>query len=98
MRAGFPDMQRLAAEGGRRSRPGLQTAHLICNGSGVAMMTYLGHQTARKIAGSANLGCSFDTEEFPDHPLYSGIPWFLPLIGGWFRLRDSMDRAMATLS
>ncbi len=71
---------------------------LGCNGSGVAMMTYLGHQTARKIAGIANHPCSFDTEEFPDHPLYSGTPWFLPFIGSWFRLRDSLDRAMATLS
>jgi glycine/D-amino acid oxidase-like deaminating enzyme len=71
---------------------------LGCNGSGVAMMTYLGHQTARKIAGMANHPCSFDTEDFPDHPLYAGNPWFLPLIGSWFRLRDGIDRTMATLS
>ena len=42
---------------------------LGCNGSGVAMMTYLGWQTARKIARVANYACSFDTEEFPDHLL-----------------------------
>ena len=34
---------------------------LGCNGSGVAMMTYLGWQTARKIARAANYACSFDT-------------------------------------
>lgn len=66
-----------------------------CNGSGVAMMTYLGTQTARKIAGVANYQCSFDAEEFPDHPLYSGNPWFLPAVGSWYRFRDSVDRAMA---
>ena len=65
---------------------------LGCNGSGVAMMTYLGWQTARKIAVAANYACSFDTEEFPDHPLYSGNPWFLPVVGGYYRLRDNLDR------
>jgi glycine/D-amino acid oxidase-like deaminating enzyme len=68
---------------------------LGCNGSGVAMMTYLGWQTARKIARAANYACSFDTEVFPDHPLYSGNPWFLPVVGGYYRLRDSLDRLWA---
>jgi glycine/D-amino acid oxidase-like deaminating enzyme len=68
---------------------------LGCNGSGIAMMTYLGWQTARKIAGIANYACSFDTEEFPDHPLYSGNPWFLPAVGGYYRLRDRLDRLLA---
>jgi glycine/D-amino acid oxidase-like deaminating enzyme len=68
---------------------------LGCNGSGVAMMTYLGWQTARKIAHAANYACSFDTEDFPDHPLYSGNPWFLPIIGGYYRLRDNLDRLLA---
>jgi glycine/D-amino acid oxidase-like deaminating enzyme len=68
---------------------------LGCNGSGIAMMTYLGWQTARKIAGAANYACSFDTEEFPDHPLYSGNPWFLPAVGGYYRLRDRLDRLFA---
>jgi glycine/D-amino acid oxidase-like deaminating enzyme len=68
---------------------------LGCNGSGVAMMTYLGWQTARKIARVANYACSFDTEEFPSHPLYSGNPWFLPVVGGYYRLRDNLDRLLA---
>ncbi len=68
---------------------------LGCNGSGVAMMTYLGWQTARKIAGVANHPCAFDTEDFPTHALYSGNPWFLPAIGAWYRLRDELDRGLA---
>lgn len=68
---------------------------LGCNGSGVAMMTYLGWQTARKIAGVANRPSAFDTEEFPDHPLYNGNPWFLPAIGAWYRFRDGLDRRLA---
>jgi glycine/D-amino acid oxidase-like deaminating enzyme len=66
-----------------------------CNGSGVAMMTYLGWQTARKIAGIANYACAFDSPDFPDHPLYNGNPWFLPAIGSWYRLRDQVDRIAA---
>jgi glycine/D-amino acid oxidase-like deaminating enzyme len=68
---------------------------LGCNGSGVAMMTYLGHQTARKIVGKTNAICAFDAPEFPDHPLYNGNPWFLPLVGGYYRLRDEVDRLFA---
>ena len=66
-----------------------------CNGSGVAMMTYLGIQTGRKITGVANRRSSYDTEDFPDHPLYSGTPWFLPAIGSWYRVRDRIDRMLA---
>ena len=68
---------------------------LGCNGSGIAMMTYLGWQTARKIARVANYACSFDREEFSDHPLYSGNPWLLPMVGGYYRLRDNLDRLLA---
>jgi glycine/D-amino acid oxidase-like deaminating enzyme len=68
---------------------------LGCNGSGVAMMTYLGTQTARKIARIANVPCAFDEGEFPDHPLYTGNPWFLPLVGGYYRMRDRLDRLLA---
>lgn len=68
---------------------------LACNGSGVAMMTYLGWRTARKIAKIDNTRSAFDREEFPDHPLYNGNPWFLPIIGGWYGLRDRWDRLRA---
>jgi glycine/D-amino acid oxidase-like deaminating enzyme len=68
---------------------------LGCNGSGVAMMTYLGTQTARKIARVANAPCAFDSPDFPDHPLYNGNPWFLPVIGGYYRMRDRLDRMFA---
>ncbi len=69
---------------------------LGCNGSGVAMMTYLGTQLARKIAGSANYACAFDTGSFPAHPLYRGrTRWFLPVIGNYLRFRDWLDRVRA---
>jgi glycine/D-amino acid oxidase-like deaminating enzyme len=67
---------------------------LGCNGSGIAMMSYLGHQTARKILANANHACAFDREAFPTHRLYNGKTWFLPLVGAYFRTRDWLDRRL----
>jgi glycine/D-amino acid oxidase-like deaminating enzyme len=63
-----------------------------CNGNGVALMTYLGYQTARKILGEQNIPSAFDREKFTAVPFYSGKPWFLPAFTGWYRLRDFLDR------
>jgi glycine/D-amino acid oxidase-like deaminating enzyme len=65
---------------------------LGCNGSGVAMMTYLGTETARKVAGRTNRRNAFDTESFPDHWGYDGNPWFVPVLGEYLRARDWLDR------
>jgi glycine/D-amino acid oxidase-like deaminating enzyme len=65
---------------------------LGCNGSGVAMMTYLGTETARKVAGRTNRRNAFDSESFPDHWGYDGNPWFVPVLGEYFRARDWLDR------
>lgn len=72
-------------------RDGLHFA-LGCNGSGIAMMSYLGRETARKVLGKSNRRIAFDREEFPTHLLYNGNPWFLPLVGAWFRTADWWDR------
>ena len=53
---------------------------LGCNGSGIAMMSYLGRETARKIAGKSNRQIAFDQPEFPTHPLYHGKPGFCRLL------------------
>lgn len=67
-----------------------------CQGSGVAMATWLGHNAALKLAGAANETFALDGLPFPTRPLYSGDPsWFLPLIGGWYCLRDRIDRIAA---
>jgi glycine/D-amino acid oxidase-like deaminating enzyme len=63
-----------------------------CNGNGVALMTFLGYQTARKILGEQNMPSAFDRETFTAVPFYSGKPWFVPLFAGWYRLRDFLDR------
>jgi len=67
-----------------------------CQGSGVAMATWLGHKAALKIAGGENAPFALDGLTFPTLPFYNGNPnWFLPIIGGWYRLRDHIDRAAA---
>jgi glycine/D-amino acid oxidase-like deaminating enzyme len=72
---------------------------LGCNGSGVAMMTYLGHQTARRIIGGANRTCGFERADFPDFPMYNGNPnWALPAMGAYYRARDSISRGLAALT
>jgi glycine/D-amino acid oxidase-like deaminating enzyme len=68
---------------------------LGCNGSGIAMMTYLGMMNARKISGVGNYHCAFDREEFPTNPLYHGNPWFIPLLGRYFHVRDWLDRHLS---
>ncbi|MBP0462810.1 FAD-binding oxidoreductase [Roseomonas sp. PWR1] len=67
-----------------------------CQGSGVAMATWLGHRAALKIAGAENEPFALDGLTFPAPPLYNGNPnWFLPIVGGWYRLRDHIDRVAA---
>ena len=58
-------------------------------GTGVAMSTYLGTRMAEWLGGGeqpalARLG-------FPLVPApYEGRPWFLPVVGEWYRLRDAL--------
>ena len=65
---------------------------MACNGSGVAMMSYLGYQTARKIAGGSNAPINaFDGQDFPTVPFYSGNP-VVPADGRRpYRTRDWWD-------
>ncbi|NIR30970.1 MAG: FAD-binding oxidoreductase [Gammaproteobacteria bacterium] len=71
---------------------------LGCNGSGVAMMGYLGHQTALKILGRSNRPCAFDAMPFGTRPLYTGNTWFLPFVSAYYHVRDELDRSLARWS
>jgi len=66
-----------------------------CQGSGVAMQTWLGHRAALRISGQANAATAFDDLPFPTMPFYAGTPWFLPIVGRWYRLKDRLDRMAA---
>ncbi len=63
---------------------------LGCNGSGVALMPYLGHKVALKILGQREGKTAFDDIPFTAIPFYNGTPWFRPLMTWWFRARDKL--------
>lgn len=66
---------------------------LGCNGSGVVMMNWLGHGIARRILeGGREPVNAFDTGGAPTHPLYQGVPWFVPVVGTYYQVRDWNDR------
>jgi glycine/D-amino acid oxidase-like deaminating enzyme len=63
------------------------------SGHGIAMATYLGGLMARRIAGEPFDHPLLDGL-FPAIPLYAlsgGRPWFLPLVGAYYRFRDWID-------
>lgn len=66
-----------------------------CQGSGVAMATWLGRHVARKVAGALDEPFALDLAEFPTKPFYGGRPWFLPAVGNWYRLADTIERRLA---
>ncbi|MCX7561244.1 FAD-binding oxidoreductase [Sulfitobacter sp. F26204] len=64
-----------------------------CNGSGVAMQSYLGHMAGQAISGGPR--SAFWNLAFPSVPFYRETPWFLPAVTGWYRLRDGIDQLTA---
>jgi glycine/D-amino acid oxidase-like deaminating enzyme len=69
-----------------------------CNGNGVALAGYLGHQTALKILGRQNRPSVFDGRPFPSRPFYTGAPWIVPLASAAYHLRDAAVRPAAALN
>ena len=63
---------------------------LGCNGSGVALMPYLGHKVALKVLGRQDGKTAFDDISFAAVPFYNGTAWFRPLMTWWFRARDRL--------
>lgn len=59
-------------------------------GHGVALSTYLGARLGDTLAGRGNLE-PFSTLTFRAVPFYFGRPWFLPLAGVWYRLKDNVS-------
>lgn len=57
-------------------------------GHGVALSTWLGAGMGAALAGA---GEAPDLGRLRAIPLYGGRPWFLPLVGGYYRMRDWMS-------
>jgi len=59
-------------------------------GHGVALATWLGARMGEALAGAGTIPRL--TSPFRAVPLYGGTPWFLPLVGGYYRVRDWVGR------
>jgi glycine/D-amino acid oxidase-like deaminating enzyme len=64
---------------------------LGCNGSGITTMTHLGGVAARMMLGGDNRRSAFARLPLTTLPFYTGTPWFMPLVTGWYRLKDRRD-------
>ena len=60
------------------------------SGHGIAMATALGTLIARRIAGEP-IDHPLMDDRFPAIPFYNGRPWFLPLVGMFYRALDIVD-------
>ncbi len=69
-----------------------------CNGSGVAMLSYLGFLVAKIIHEGEAFKTPYAGRPFPKVPLpfYTGNPWFLPVLGTYYLHLDKRERARAT--
>jgi len=65
---------------------------LGCNGSGVAMMSYLGYRMALKLMQRQNRPTAFDSQHFTAIPVPVGRSWVTPVISEWYRTRDKLER------
>lgn len=65
---------------------------IACNGgAGIVMMSWLGRKAAWTMLGTANKDSAFAGLPFKTQPFYSGTPWFVPVLGTWYRFRDWLD-------
>jgi glycine/D-amino acid oxidase-like deaminating enzyme len=55
-------------------------------GHGVALATWLGARVGDALAGRGAVPLL--AGELPPIPLYRGRPWFLPVVGGYYRVKD----------
>ena len=66
----------------------IELAGAYC-GSGVALSAYIGTRVAEWMGGGATPALA--RLRFPLVPApFEGRPWFLPVVGEWYRLRDRM--------
>jgi glycine/D-amino acid oxidase-like deaminating enzyme len=56
-------------------------------GHGIAMATMLGDVVARRMAGE-RVSHPFMDDRCPWIPFYNGTPWFLPLVGAYYQVKD----------
>ncbi|SAK97316.1 FAD dependent oxidoreductase [Caballeronia pedi] len=66
-----------------------------CNGSGAAIMPYVGRLAAERMLGVRATPTLFETSPFKAFPPYGDFPWFVPLAVAGYEMLDWMDRKRA---
>jgi glycine/D-amino acid oxidase-like deaminating enzyme len=56
-------------------------------GHGVALATYLGTRMGNVLLGTGEVP-DLGGKRFKAIPFFNGFPWFMPLVGGYYRVRD----------
>jgi len=72
-----------------RHENGMHYAIGFC-GHGVAMGSYLGARIGAMIASNEAPAPPFASLPFPSRFFYRGKPWFLPIVGSYYRLLDAL--------
>ncbi|MFT4148874.1 MAG: FAD-binding oxidoreductase [Paracoccaceae bacterium] len=62
------------------------------NGNGISMATYMGHRAAEMMLGVPGHDRGVVNTHFPRLWFYNGNPWFLPMVGNWYRFLDRKAR------
>jgi glycine/D-amino acid oxidase-like deaminating enzyme len=60
------------------------------SGHGAQMSVHLGQQMPRVMAGEARAN-PFSRLDWPAIRFNYGTPWFLPLVGAWYKLKDGLE-------
>lgn len=68
-----------------------------CNGSGIAIMPWLGRLAVERMLGHLTQPSVFERVPFNVLPNIVGIPWYVPFVAGYFNLADWFDRKRAGL-
>lgn len=66
-----------------------------CNGSGAAIMPYLGKIAVERMLGVRAEPTLFETSPFKAFPPYGKFPWFVPIAVAGYEALDWIDRAKA---
>lgn len=59
-------------------------------GSGIIWASWFGQLAAKRIINEDRVSTPLGSDPFETRPLYWGWPWFLPIVLGWYRLKDAI--------
>ena len=65
---------------------------LGCHGSGVVMMSWLGHSAGLMVAGGLNRPSAFSGRKLDACLGFRKTPWLLPIVGNYYGFRDWLER------